>query len=74
MSDLTITTPELSALTGLPAASLYRVARQGLAPKGTAVFLGRRVWWRRRAAVAWIEAGGSRLTGGSSREPAGTEA
>lgn len=67
----TLTTAEAEELTGVTRLVLWRVAREGLAPPGVCFHIGKKVFWRRHALMAWMESGGARFPGGWRREPVG---
>jgi hypothetical protein len=48
--------------------SLYAYAREGVIPRGVAVYLGRRVKFDAEQLEAWISAGGARFAGGWRRQ------
>jgi len=68
----TIRTVEAERETGVSRFDLYRAARERLAPPGSFFYVGKALFWRRAALLAWLANGGSRFPGGWRREPVET--
>jgi hypothetical protein len=70
MPHETLLVAEASELSGVDRHTLYRAARDGIAPHGTYFYIGRRLYFRRGPLLEWLASGGGRLPGGWKRSPA----